>query len=139
MPLPTPAQIILVQSSWQRCLPIVDTAANLFYERLFTLDPSLRALFPSDMADQKKKLMTMITAAVAGLNDLTTLVPVVQKLGLRHVAYRVEARHYPIVGQALLDTLATGLGPAFTPEVKEAWTVVYGVLADTMIAASSTP
>ena len=139
MPLPTPAQITLVQSSWQRCLPIVDTAANLFYERLFTLDPSLRSLFPTEMAEQKKKLMTMITAAVAGLNNLEALVPVVQKLGRRHVAYRVEARHYPIVGQALLDTLATGLGPAFTPEVKEAWTVVYGVLADTMIAASSTP
>lgn len=139
MSLPTPAHITLVQSSWQRCLPIVDTAANLFYERLFTLDPSLRSLFPTEMAEQKKKLMTMITAAVAGLNDLNTLVPVVQKLGRRHVAYRVEARHYPIVGQALLDTLATGLGPAFTLEVKEAWTVVYGVLADTMIAASSTP
>ena len=138
MPLPTPAQITLVQSSWQRCLPIVDTAANLFYERLFTLDPSLRSLFPTEMAEQKKKLMTMITAAVAGLNDLNALVPVVQNLGRRHVAYRVEARHYPIVGQALLDTLATGLGPAFTPETKEAWTVVYGVLADTMIAASST-
>jgi len=91
------------------------------------------------MADQKKKLMTMITAAVAGLNDLNALVPVVQALGRRHRAYRVEARHYPIVGQALLDTLATGLGPAFTPEVKDAWTVVYGVLADTMISASSTP
>lgn len=138
MPLPTPAQITLVQSSWQRCLPIVDTAANLFYERLFTLDPSLRSLFPTEMAEQKKKLMTMITAAVAGLNDLSTLVPVVQNLGRRHVAYRVEVRHYPVVGQALLDTLATGLGPAFTPETKEAWTVVYGVLADTMISASST-
>ena len=138
MPLPTPAQITLVQSSWQRCLPIVDTAANLFYERLFTLDPSLRSLFPTEMAEQKKKLMTMITAAVAGLNDLSTLVPVVQNLGRRHDAYRVEVRHYPVVGQALLDTLATGLGPAFTPETKEAWTVVYGVLADTMISASST-
>lgn len=139
MPLPTQTHITLVQSSWQRCLPIIDTAANLFYERLFTLDPSLRSLFPTDMADQKKKLMTMITAAVAGLNDLNALVPVVQALGRRHLAYRVEARHYPIVGQALLDTLATGLGPAFTPEVKDAWTVVYGVLADTMISASSTP
>ena len=139
MPLPTQTQITLVQTSWQRCLPIIDTAANLFYERLFTLDPSLRSLFPTDMATQKKKLMTMITAAVAGLNDLNALVPVVQALGRRHLAYRVEARHYPIVGQALLDTLATGLGPAFTPEVKDAWTVVYGVLADTMISASSTP
>ena len=139
MRLPTLAQIALVQSSWQSCLPIVDTAADLFYERLFTLDPSLRSLFPTAMAEQKKKLMTMITAAVAGLNDLNALVPVLRKLGRSHVAYRVEARHYPTVGQALLDTLAIGLGPAFTPETKEAWTVVYGVLADTMIAAPLTP
>jgi hemoglobin-like flavoprotein len=138
MPLPTPHQVTLVQSSWQLCLPIADTAANLFYERLFTLDPSLRALFPTEMAEQKRKLLTMLSAAVNGLSNVATLVPVLQALGRRHAAYRVEARHYPIVGQALLDTLALGLGPAFTPETKEAWMVVYGVVADTMIAAQAT-
>lgn len=137
MPLPTPHQVTLVQTSWQSCLPIADTAANLFYDRLFTLDPALRALFPSEMAEQKRKLLTMLSAAVNGLNNVGTLVPVLQALGRRHAAYRVEARHYPTVGQALLDTLALGLGPAFTPETREAWTVVYGVVADTMMAAQS--
>lgn len=132
----TPKQIADVQRTWEMCIPIADTAADLFYAKLFELDPSLRSLFPADLAEQKKKLMTMITTAVRGLNDLPSLVPAVMDLGRRHVAYRVKESHYPTVGAALVDTLGKGLGPAFTPEVKEAWVSVYGVLSNTMIAAA---
>ena len=38
------------------------------------------------------------------------------------------------VGAALLDTLEKGLGEKFTAEVKEAWTIVYGIVTDTMKA-----
>lgn len=132
----TPAQIADVQRTWEQCVPIADTAANLFYDRLFELDPKLRALFPTDLTAQKQKLMTMITTAVRSLGDLDALVPVLQSLGRRHVGYGVKEEHYPTVGAALLDTLAKGLGPAFTPTVKESWTAVYGVLSTTMIGAT---
>ena len=36
------------------------------------------------------------------------------------------------VGAALLSTLKKGLGENFTSEAREAWTAVYGVVADTM-------
>jgi hemoglobin-like flavoprotein len=125
-----------VQRTWQLCIPIADTAANLFYAKLFELDPALQSLFPSEMKEQKQKLMTMITTAVRSLNDLGTLVPVVKALGRRHVAYKIKDRDYDTVGAALLDTLAKGLGAAWTPPVKEAWTEVYGVLAATMMAGA---
>lgn len=131
----TPQQIADVQRTWELCVPIADTAADLFYAKLFELDPSLRAIFPSDMKEQKKKLMTMITTAVRSLNDLDALVPVVQALGKRHVAYKVKDQDYDTVGAALLDTLEKGLGKEWTPPVKEAWVAVYGVLASVMIAA----
>lgn len=131
----TPQQVADVQRTWELCVPIADTAADLFYTKLFELDPSLRAIFPSDMKEQKKKLMTMITTAVRSLKDLDALVPVVQALGKRHVAYKVKDQDYDTVGAALLDTLEKGLGKEWTPPVKEAWIAVYGVLASVMIAA----
>ncbi len=132
----TPRDIELVQASFAKVAPIADQAAAMFYARLFELDPALKSLFRGDMAEQGKRLMAMIGAAVQGLDDLESLVPVVQDLGRRHRRYGVKTGHYETVGRALLDTLAQGLGEAFTDNVKRAWTTVYGVLSTTMIAAA---
>eukprot|EP00571_Detonula_confervacea_P011356 CAMPEP_0172301162 /NCGR_PEP_ID=MMETSP1058-20130122/3105_1 /TAXON_ID=83371 /ORGANISM="Detonula confervacea, Strain CCMP 353" /LENGTH=144 /DNA_ID=CAMNT_0013011187 /DNA_START=33 /DNA_END=467 /DNA_ORIENTATION=- len=132
----TQEQLTLVQSSWANVVPIADTAADLFYGKLFELDPELRVLFPQDLADQKKKLMTMIGLAVDGLSNLEELVPVVQNLGRRHSTYfHVTPPMYATVGAALLDTLEKGLGDSWDDAHKEAWTLVYGVLSTTMIEA----
>ena len=133
----TPTQIQLVQTSWERVVPIADQAAALFYGRLFDLDPELKPLFKSDIREQGRKLMQMITVAVRGLNDLGRLVPAVEDLGRRHVAYGVRSKDYNTVGSALLWTLKNGLGDAFTPEVEEAWATTYNVLATTMQKASA--
>jgi hemoglobin-like flavoprotein len=133
----TPRQIELVQQSFAQVQPIAATAADLFYDRLFTLDPGVRAMFKGDMARQKTLLMAMLAAAVNGLRDLDKLAPVVRQLGARHVGYGVKAEHYPIVGGALLWTLEQGLGEAFTPEVREAWTAAYGLLSDVMQQGAS--
>jgi len=132
----TPAQKTLVQESFALVAPIADDAAALFYRRLFEIDPSLQRMFRGDMAEQRKKLMQMLTAAVKGLDRLEQLVPVVEDLGRRHATYGVSDAHYDTVGEALLWTLEKGLGPAFTPETCEAWTTVYGLLASTMQRAA---
>ena len=134
----TPSQISLVQSSFAKVAPIAATAAELFYGKLFELDPSLQPLFKGDMKEQGDKLMKMIGIAVNGLNNLDALVPAVQDLGRRHVNYRVKEEHYQTVAAALLWTLGQGLGDAFTDEVKAAWTTTYGILSGVMIEASET-
>jgi hemoglobin-like flavoprotein len=133
----TPQQIGLVQGTWQQVLPIRETAARLFYGRLFETDPSLRALFKGDIDDQGKKLMAMLTMAVNGLTKLDAIVPAVQDLGRRHVAYGVKDSDYDTVGSALLWTLEQGLGSAFSAEVKEAWAAAYAVLAGAMKEAAA--
>jgi len=124
--------ITVVQDSWARVAPIADTAGKLFYANLFEADPSLKALFKGDIDEQANKLTQMIGAAVGKLDDLPTLVPVLEQLGQRHVGYGVQPAHYDTVGAALLKTLEQGLGPSYTPEVKEAWTSVYGVMVGVM-------
>ena len=128
----TATQVKLVQESFAKVVPIADTAAEIFYSKLFEMDPELKPLFKGDMKEQGKKLMTMIATAVNGLTNLAAIVPAVQDLGKRHVDYGVTEKMYDTVGAALIDTLAAGLGEDFTDEVKEAWIAVYTVLATTM-------
>ena len=134
----TPLQKSLVRQTFAAVVPIADQAAAMFYGRLFELNPSLRPLFKIDMRDQGKKLMQMIGFCVGKLDALDELVPIVKSLGARHVGYGVVESDYAAVGAALLWTLEQGLGPAFTPEVKDAWAAVYGVLSGTMLAGAQT-
>jgi hemoglobin-like flavoprotein len=135
----TPEQKRLVQESFARVVPIKEQAASLFYDRLFTLDPSLRTLFKGDIKRQGALLMAMINTAVAGLDRLDEIVPAVQQLGRRHADYGVRREHYSTVAVALLWTLEQGLGEAWTPPVKEAWTACYGLLAEVMQKAATEP
>jgi hemoglobin-like flavoprotein len=132
----TPDAQRLVRSSFARIAPNAAAIARMFYDRLFVLDPSLRSLFRGDMADQGRKLMTIISTAVANLHQLEKIVPTVQDLGRRHVGYGVRPVHYQTVAAALLWTLEQGLGDAFTPETRQAWVDCYTTLAATMQQAA---
>jgi len=128
----TPEKIAVVQSTFRMVVPISDTAAELFYGKLFSLDPALKPLFKGDMKEQGRKLMQMIGTAVSGLNNLGALVPAVEDLGRRHAGYGVKPEHYEAVGTALLWTLGQGLQEAFTEDAKVAWTETYTTLATVM-------
>ncbi len=129
----TPDQVALIRETWGKVVPIADTAATIFYNRLFDLDPALRPLFAhSDMAEQRKKLTQMLAVAVANLDKGEVLVPAVEALGRRHGGYGVSDQMYDTVGSALLWTLEQGLGPAFTPAARNAWTEAYVTLAGLM-------
>src|SRR6266478_2908612 len=113
----TPDQVQLVQQSFSKVAPIADQAAVLFYGRLFEIAPQVRAMFPDDMTEQRKKLMGTLAIVVNGLSDLPAILPAASALAKRHVSYGAQAAHYPVVGTALLWTLEKGLGDAWTPQV----------------------
>jgi hemoglobin-like flavoprotein len=130
----TPDQVKLVQDSFAKVAPISETAAVLFYDRLFEIAPSVKPMFPADMTEQRKKLMMMLATVVGGLNNLESILPAASALATRHVSYGANAEHYPVVGAALLWTLEKGLGDAWTPEIADAWTAAYGTLSGYMIS-----
>lgn len=135
----TPQQISLIQASWASVVPIQDTAAGLFYQRLFALDPAVRPMFKGDMQEQGRKLMKMLGTVVNSLTRLDELVPVAQDMAKRHVGYGVQPAHYDTVGAALLWTLEQGLGSAFTDDTRDAWATAYGILAGVMKEAAYAP
>jgi hemoglobin-like flavoprotein len=134
-----PSQIALVRSSYALVQPIAAPAAALFYQHLFEAEPTLRALFRGDVAQQGQRLMSMIGGAIRLLDEPEALRPLLHQLGARHVGYGARGAHYDGVGAALLKTLDQGLGPAFTPEVREAWVAFYGLVSQTMQQGAAQP
>ena len=130
----TPDQVKLVQQSFAKVAPISETAAVLFYDRLFEVAPPVKAMFPADMTEQRRKLMATLAAVVNGLGDLPSILPAASALAMRHVSYGAKAEHYPVVGAALLWTLEKGLGDGWTPDIAAAWTAAYGMLSGFMIS-----
>ena len=134
----TPHEIQIIRSTFGRVHR--DKEAGLtFYERLFATAPDTRRLFKGDISEQGRKLMDTLNVAVATLRDPTSLVEMLQRLGRGHAAYGVEPRHYDSVGAALLWTLERNLGGDFTPEVRTAWTTLYGTVATVMQGAAAQP
>jgi hemoglobin-like flavoprotein len=132
----TPAQRQLVQASFARLAPSSAAVAEIFYRELFVLDPGLRKLFKSDIAQQGRKLMSMLGTAIANLDRLESIAPAVRDLGHRHVGYGVAPADYETVACALIATLEQGLGSDFTPALREAWTSAYRALAAQMVAGA---
>jgi hemoglobin-like flavoprotein len=132
----TPLQTATVQRTFALVVPIRDQAAEIFYARLFELDPTLKKLFRSDMKEQGRKLMATLATVVSGLGNPKSILPAVEALGHKHVGYGVEDRHYDTVGAALIWTLEQGLGKDLTPDVKDAWSAAYTLLAGVMKGAA---
>jgi hemoglobin-like flavoprotein len=127
-------EIKLVQTSFHFVLAIREQAAELFYNRLFVIDPSTRQLFEGkDMRAQGGKLMAAIATVVRSLDQPQKVMDDLRNLALRHSTYGVEARHYASVGTALLWTLKEGLGTGFTQEHEAAWANAYALICGAMI------
>jgi methyl-accepting chemotaxis protein len=137
----TPEQITLVQASFQRLEARLPDLATRFYVELFRRDPALRPLFTTDPAEQEARFARKLTELVQAIPDLDQLLAHTQALGARHVGYGVRAADYETVGAALLDALAVLLGADFDTETRQAWTVAYNLMAETMLdgAASARP
>jgi hemoglobin-like flavoprotein len=131
-----PDHVKAVQQSWALLDPIPDLAAELFYTNLFARHPSMRLLFKGDLDAQGSRLMAMFGKAVRELDNPAALESTLRALGRRHQDYGVTDQHYEAYGEALLRTLAQGLGTAYTPEVNEAWTAVFGRIRHLMVEAT---
>ena len=129
----------IVQSTWRAVLPVGDTFAELFYGRLFAVDPDLRRLFRGDMVEQGRNLTAMLSVAAANVGKPERIMVALRQLGRRHVAYGVKPQDFQTVEDALLFALEHALIDVFTPEVKAAWQAAFTLLSSTMLEAFATP
>jgi len=125
-------QCELLRVSFAKIVRNADMAAAMFYARLFTTNPALRALFKIDMVEQGKKLMAMLATVVDNLHQFDQIVPTVRELGRQHVGYGVKGADYDTMEAALVWAFDKVLGADFTPAVRDAWTTCYRTLAAEM-------
>jgi hemoglobin-like flavoprotein len=133
----TPEQTLIVQTTWRAVLPVGDTFAELFYGKLFALDPTLRQLFKDDLVEQGRNLTAMLSVAAANIGHPDKIQYAVRQLGKRHAAYGVQPKHFETVETALLFALEHALIDVFTPDVRAAWRGVYALLSRTMLEGAS--
>jgi hemoglobin-like flavoprotein len=132
----TPEQADLVRRSFDAIWSVRRKVAELFYQRLFELAPDARLLFPDDMERQRLKLMDMIAAIVGALDERELFQSIITHSGRQHAQFGVSRSHFAAFGEALIWCLEQQFGPAFTPQLREAWTTLYDAVRDEMIRAA---
>jgi len=135
----TPEQAQLVQVTWRSVLPVGGTFAELFYGRLFAVDPELKKLFTDDIVEQGRNLTAMLSVAAANMSKPERITLALRNLGKRHVAYGVKPKDFANFEDALLFALEHALIDVFTPEVKAAWKAAYALVSGAMLEALSFP
>jgi hemoglobin-like flavoprotein len=125
----------LIRTTFAQLAVMPEVTGALFYERLFAVNPSFRALFKNDMRIQSVKLMTMLAMVIYNLPEPGQVLPAIRDLAARHVEYGVKRADYEALRDVLLWTLEQALGKDFTSEAREAWAVCYDELAGEMIAS----
>ncbi|MBW7971447.1 globin family protein [Bradyrhizobium sp. BR 10289] len=135
----TAEEIVRVRTSFDLVFPNANDAMTAFYDRIFELAPEIRPMFPADLSALKQDFISKLAVLVGSLDPATGLLGGADVLGRNHQRYGARAEHYPVVGEALLWSLARGLGPNWTDELEQAWRKVYGVIAQRMIAVGDAP
>ena len=127
----------MITDTWAQVCSQAERLGELFYTRLFAMDPAVRPLFKGDMRAQGERLVRMLDHAVAGLDQMDAILDTIRDLGRRHARFGVRDKDYDSFGDALIWTLQTMLGPDFTPDMEDAWRGLYGLLSNTMREAAS--
>lgn len=122
-----------VRESAGRVLAEPMAVSEEFYRRVFAARPGLRALFPADMHSRHHKLLRTLGALLDALERSEDRDGLLRRLGAAHRMYGAKAAHYPIINQALLDTLAQRGGAGFGEQHRQAWARLLAAVSHAML------
>ena len=125
-------QKALIRKSFSRIEPALDLVAQLFFLKLFRLDPGLRDSFSGPVDVQARKFAAGAKLAMISLNAEDGLAPTLKLLGTRHRQMGIRKRHYRTMSRALVWTLERSLGKAFDRDTKDAWNAMLTRFTKTM-------
>lgn len=137
----TPEQVAIVKSTAPVLKEHGKTITTLFYSKLLRENPALNNIFSTvsqQNGRQPAALAHSLMCYATYVDDLGQINEVVQRIIHKHVSLGVLPVHYAAVEAYLLPAIGEVLGDAITPEVLEAWTKAYRLLADIFIRAERT-
>lgn len=134
----TPEATELVRQSWAQAGPRALEVVVETHGRILALDPRIRRMFANvHLSSLQERVAEELGVAVRHLDEPELLIPRVAGLGRQHQAYGVTSRHYELLGEALLESLAAVMGPRWTPEMETAWGDAYRLITSVMQRASA--
>ena len=122
-----------LETSFDLVAPRGDELMDEFYSRLFAAAPAVRPLFSADLKQQKSMLLAALVLLRKSLRNLEAITPKLRSLGARHVAYGAKPEHYPVVGAALIASMAAVAGQDWRPEFERAWSAAFEIVAGAML------
>ena len=125
-----------LKASWANVVAAGDDVPLYFYSHLFLTHPEVRAMFPIQMSGQRDKLVAALGAVVSNVDEIDSVVPLLEQLGRDHRRFSVVTEHYSAVGASLLATLKKFLGHMWTRDLADTWSQAYGLVAKVMVAAA---
>lgn len=132
----TDRKTLIIKTSWSYVIAEREMTGEMFYDKLFELNPALQAMFPQDMEQQIGKLIDMITYMVSRMQVMSEIQKDIDAMAVRHAGYGVHDAHYATVGDALIWVLEKRLGDQWDEETRQSWTELYDMWATSMIKAS---
>ena len=128
----TTEQKRLILNSFFRLEPALDLVAQLFFLKLFRLDPGLRKKFDGPVEMQARKFSAGAKLAMISLGHEDGLAPTLKLLGTRHRQMGIRARHYRTMSRALVWTLERSLDKSFDRDTRDAWNTMLAQFAKVM-------
>ena len=125
-------EIALITQSWSQILTAYEEVGETFYKRLFELDPELRNLFQTDITEQSRKFVSMITFIIFKLDSLEEVLQQARELGTRHLTYYVTLKDFDTVKQAFFETLETNGTGMWNAQLQAVWAKAYDLLEKAM-------
>ena len=127
-------QIALVRKTCSDVAPVADSTAEVFYQKLFQLNPALRPVFAGHLHERGRHLLETVEAAARVTDKPDLLASVMADLDNHQIASAAGDRRYEAIGAALILAFRQGLGPAFTPDARQAWIALFDYIDGTMKA-----
>ncbi len=127
------AMIERLESSFNLLAPRGPELVDRFYAHLFSENPGLRPMFPSDMSDQKKKLLASLVLVIENIRNTEKLGQPLHDLGARHVGFGTAPEHYPVVRDTLVSVMADMAGEAWNDQLTQDWNGALDFVSSVML------
>lgn len=134
---PLPEQIERIRASFKQLSPHADELTRVFFTRLFTAGPAVRALFPresfGDGPGRGQDLIASLGIVVKNLHRLDAVEHLLMDMGARNQRAGAQPQHYGLVRDALLAAMRDIQGPTWNDEVHADWCQTFNIVASVMI------
>ncbi len=130
--------VAIVKSTIPVLLETGPKLTGYFYDRMFKHNPELKDIFNlshQQSGAQREALFGAICAYASNIENLSAILPAVERIAQKHASFNIQPDQYGTVGHHLLATIDELLHPG--AEVIEAWGKAYQVLANVFIQRES--